>query len=305
MSQDYREFFHDVHDAYPEPPKWIINDWTPVGLKIYGAPPKNFKSTIADSEPAIIAGWECNALPPWASLHRTKDHEMSGPTVILSGQATTGELNYLYNQCLGVKTRPDTIYINDDPWHFKLDSPKRMKSLMSLLEDIDARQVIVDPLQSYVSGNLDDARYVEDILYPWRSWAIKKDASFVVVHHLQKDPVGAEIDELLDPARLRGSGNIFGQADCVFMVRCINRFLGLVRIRAIFKRGQPWDRTMFIGAPGYGETWKVMGQEEITQVDMAVKALKDKGVLATQIAKQLHLKQMEVDDSISKLERNL
>lgn len=300
LSLNYKTLFHDVHDAYAEEPKWIITNWTPVGLKIYGAPPKHNKSTLANSEPCILAGWNCKVLPPWAKLVP----DMGGPSVILSGQATSGEINYLYTKCFKLKTAPETIFINEDPWDFKLDNPKRVKNLFSLLDDINARQLVIDPLQSYVSGNLDDALFVEDILYPLRKWAVSNDASVSVVHHLVKDPPNSKLEELMDPARIRGSGNIFGQADAVMMCRLTNRFIGEEMISAIFKRGAPWLRSMYLGVPGYGENWKEWGQEVMNDLDQKVVKLLNSGCAPSSMHKQLHVKESEVLESLQKIERN-
>ena len=297
---DHRQFFHDVHDAYPEPPKWVIQDLLPVGMTVIGAPPKNFKSTLADALPCIVAGWPCNVLPAWASIVP----EMTGPAVILSGDATTAELNWLFNKGFGLKTTPETIFVNDDPWDFKLDNKKRMHTLFAQLEQLRPRVLLIDPFRKYISGDENDSQYLEEILYPLRKWAISNDSSLILVHHLQKDPIGASIDDLLDPARLRGSGVLFANADCVLMCRCINRFTGLERVNAIFKRGAPWDRTFYLGVPGYGENWKIFGEEEMKEQDLNIKRLATQGAIASQIAKQLHIKQTEVDESIAKILRN-
>lgn len=298
-SINFREYFKDLHDAPAEPIQWIVKDVTPVGLQIFGGAPKSLKSTVANTLPAICAGWGCTSLPPWAELAPG----MGGPSLILSGEATAPELKYLYKDAFKLTTAPGTVLINDDPWDFKLDRRETLTELLSVLNEFQPRLCIIDPLRKFHAGDENDAAFVESILYPIRKWAVANSSAVIVVHHARKEPQGADRDEVMDPSNLRGSNAIFGAADSIIMCRAINRDIGHVRVAAIHKRASGWCRDICVGAPG-NPGWNARGTEIITPLDLRIEKLRNAHGTIEQIAKQLHLKESEVAESINKMLRN-
>jgi hypothetical protein len=296
---DPREYFKDLHYSEAEPIQWVINQVTPVGLQIFGGAPKSFKSMIADALPAMCAKWPISLLPKWAKL----SEGMGGPSILLSGEATSSELAWLYRKGFGCKTEAGVLYINDDPWDFKLDVKERANALLSMLNEVQPRLCIIDPLRKYHSGDENDAAYVETILFPLRKWAVRNSSAIIVVHHARKDYQGQDDADKMDPSNLRGSNAIFGAADSIVMCRCLDRTNGRVRVAAIHKRAQGWCRDLFLGVPGIAN-WKAVGQEVITLQDNNITKLLQQGSTVEQIAKQLHIDPASVNESIDKIERN-
>lgn len=296
---DKWEFFKDLHDAPAEQVQWIVKDILPVGLQIAGGAPKSFKSTLVNAIPAIVAGWSTNQLPKWAKL----EEDMQGPSVLLSGEATASELKWLYTCGFKLKTEAGTVFINDEPWDFKLDIQERLDALLEMLDEVQPRVCVIDPLRKYHSGDENDAAYVEGILYPIRKWAIQNSSAIIIVHHARKESSSQDPDTIMDPSNLRGSNAIFGAADSIIMCRCIDRNVGKLRVAAIHKRAQGWQRDIFLGVPG-NTNWSAIGHESITDMDRNVERLLNQGAIVDQIAKQLHMKSGEVNDCIEKLRRN-
>lgn len=296
---DPREYFKDVHDATAEGVAWIIKDVLPVGLQVAGGEPKSFKSTFVNSFPAIVADWGANQLPQWAEMAG----EMGGPTILLSGEATVSELAWLYRDGFKLKTTPDTIYVNDDSWDFKLDRKETLNALLSMLNEVQPRICIIDPLRKYHSGDENDAAYMEEILYPLRKWAVGNSSAIIIVHHARK--AGKEQDDsmLMDPSNLRGSNAIFGAADSVLMCRCMDRNIGWVRVAAIHKRAPGWCRDIMLGVPG-NQNWASVGHERITDLDRNVERLFNQGAVVSTIARSLKLKESEVNEALDKIKRN-
>ncbi len=296
---DPREFFKDLHDAQSEEVQWIVNQVTPVGLQIVGGAPKSFKSTLTNALPAIVAGWSYNQLPLWAKVA----NDMSGPSVLLSGEATSSELAWLYREGFKIRTQPDTVFVNDDPWDFKLDRKETLNALLSMLNEVQPRLCIIDPLRKYHSGDENDAAFVEGILYPLRKWAVSNSSAIIVVHHARKESSSQDPDSIMDPSNLRGSNAIFGAADSILMCRCMDRTTGRLRVAAIHKRAQGWCRDIFMGVPG-NKNWQAIGREDITAQDLNVQRLLLAHATIEQVAKQLRMKESEVNESIDKMERN-
>lgn len=296
---DPREYFKDVHDAQPESVQWIVNGILPVGLQIIGGAPKSFKSTFTNAIPATIAEWTTTTLPKWGRLAL----DMGGPSIILSGEATASELAWLFRVGYGCKTRPATVFINDDPWDFKLDRKETLNALLSMLNEIQPRLCIIDPLRKFHGGDENDAAFVESILYPLRKWAVTNNAAIIVVHHARKDSIGQDPESLMDPANLRGSNAIYGAADSIIMCRCIDRTIGKLRIAATHKRAPGWCRDIYLGVPG-NTNWSKYGTEVITDLDVNVQRLLLQGAIVSQISKQLHVKEQEINESLEKMERN-
>lgn len=296
---DPREYFKDLHDAQAEQVQWIIEGVLPVGLQIVGGAPKSFKSTLTNAFPAIVAGWSNTIMPKWAKLAP----EMQGPSVILSGEATAADLKWLYSVGYGVKTEPSFIYVNDDPWDFKLDRQETLHALINMLNEVQPRVCIIDPLRKYHSGDENDAAFMETILYPLRKWAVSNSSAIIGVHHARKESAGQDAESLMDPSNLRGSNAIFGAADSIIMCRCVDRNEGRLRVAAIHKRAPGWCRDLLLGVPGHNG-WARTGHEYFGTADKNIERLLLQNCTAEQIAKQLRLKDSEVNDVIEKYRRN-
>lgn len=298
--QDYRAYFKDLHESTAEPTKWVVENLVPVGLQIIGGAPKSFKSTVADTIPALLADWNCQVLPQWCKVSRVTHR----PSIILSGEATAGELKWLYQTGFGLITHSDTIFINDDSWDFKLDVKGRRGTLLRMMDAIQPGYVLIDPFRKYHSGDENDSGYVEELLYDLRKWAVQHEACVGLVHHASKDAPGSDETANMDPSRLRGSSALFGAADSVLMCKCLDRRNGTIRINAIHKRGTSWDRTIKLGVPGFGPFCSRRGEELMKDIDKKVGPLMKEGCDAESIGKQIHMSAGDVQESMDKVRRN-
>lgn len=229
---------------------------------------------------------------------------MGGPSILLSGEATASELAWLYRVGFGCKTEAGTIFVNDDPWDFKLDVKERISALLSMLSEVNPRYCLIDPFRKYHNGDENDAAFMEAILYPLRKWAVANQSAIGVVHHARKDSIAQSEDDKMDPSNLRGSNAIYGAADSILMCRCIDRAGGRIRIAATHKRAPSWCRDIVLGVPGHGG-WQKVGSEHFTDVDLNIQRMVLQGNTGVeQIAKQLRMKSGDVEESLNKVERN-
>ncbi len=291
--------FTDVFEAELEDVCWIVEGLLPRGLSIWGAPPKSGKSSISMVMAALVAGFDCRALPPFMS-HVPED----GKVIAFSYEATAGELRQILEKGLGVIGNANqAILIADDPWKWRLDDEDSVGQMTAWLTELKPKLVILDPLRNFHSLDEKDSGIIS-VLSPMRKWAVENDASFLVIHHTSK-PGEEGQKKVYNANDLRGTSALFGMADGVVMLTPLGgpEEFGHLRMVATFKRAKGWEREVQLAA------WDKLGQqagEPLKDVDRTVLRLLASGGQQTDaIAQQLRAHgPRAVRDSLERLERN-
>lgn len=260
--------FQDVTEFTKEPPKWVINDFIPVGLTMLAGPPKkSYKSTITIIEACLAARWACTALPVWMTC------DLGGPTVIVPYEANGGEILWVLEDGLLLSPEYGYLSIAKSPWEFQLDAPGSMAALLDLLDEREPRVVVLDPLRNAWSGDENDSGAVAQVLGPLVRWSHAREAAVIAVHHINKPPTDAQVKSNAGGMySMRGSGAIPGLADGIVVIEPTQEE-GTIIIHTTFKRGTSWRRVVRLGVPGYG--WPAVGAEVLPDLALAVHHLWD------------------------------
>lgn len=283
--------FTDLGAAQRVETQWVIKDLLPAGLVIIGAPPKEGKSAMAMVMACLVADLNPVVLPPDLS-----SVPFPGKVLVFSYEATAGELKVMVEDGIHVKVPEDgRILVADDPWAWRLDDPDSVAKLLDIVSRHDPRVVILDTFRDMHDKEEKDSGEMVRMLKPIREWAVRANATVLLVHHTVK--VADEVTSF-DAKHLRGSGAIFGKADGVLMMT--RRADGKHYIKAIFKRAKGWERTIQLALYDV----KGSGSEPLEERDVLVlKALKAKATL-THIADQLHCGKQDIVNRCAKLARN-
>lgn len=241
--------FTDVATAVSIPPQWVVSQFLPVGLTIVGGPPKSNKSLLTYAMAALCADYDSHILPADVKAMR------KGPCLFISFEADAGVISHSFRVGAGVELREDGgLQAAMDPDEFRLDTDEGRKLLAEYLSDVYPRILVVDPLRDSHFVDENDSGAMIQVLRPLQRWAFANEAAVVVVHHASKMIDG----ETFDANRLRGSSAIFGKADAVLMLRQWGGREDAIRVKAKFKRGRAWERTLSLGFPGFD--WQAHGE---------------------------------------------
>jgi hypothetical protein len=288
--------FTDVFAAQSVPPQWVIKDLLPPGLIIVGAPPKSGKSTLTMVMAALVAGYKCNAFPPTIS-----EVPETGRVMGFSYEATAGELRHILEAGLKVEGEPDeSILIADDPWAWRLDEPEAVEKMLWWLNEKRPKLAFLDPLRNFHALEEKDSGIIR-LLLPLRTWAVKNDSAFVIVHHSKKP--GEDSNKVYGANDLRGTSALFGIADGVLMLTPTGgaSHFGRLRIQAIFKRAQGWERDIQVAAWGFADK----PQELIGDLGRSVLAMMKQGPITMDEAmRQLRMSAKQTQDTFSLLDRS-
>lgn len=257
VDPSFDEVFVDLGAALIHPPTWLIENLVPPGLVFIGAPPKSSKSTVSLAIALLVAGYKCKALPVTMSKV-----VLGGPVMMFSYEEDAGGLKYIAEQGLKTKVKDNGgIVVCEEPSGFQLDDERGMSRLLYWLNERDPRLVILDPLRNFHSADENDSGQMSRLLSPLRHWALTHEACVMVVHHAKKL---SDDRTAYDNGDLRGSSAMFGMANgvLIFTPKPNNQLL----IKATFKRGASWERTIIFGA--YGATQHQ--HEELTEQEIAV-----------------------------------
>lgn len=284
--------FTDLFEAQLVPPTWVIEDLLPVGLVFVGAPPKSGKSTLTMAMSALVAGFECKALPKFLS-----HAPATGRVQIYSYEATAGELRHMMEFGLRVTGRNDeSIIVADDPWMFRLDDDDGLAKMLGWLDDKKPKLCILDPLRDFHQLEEKDSGGMNRMLRPLRQWAVKNDACVLIVHHTRK--VDDE-KQVYTAADMRGTSALFGIADGVLMLT--PQPSGTVKMQATFKRAKGWDRTLRISAYDFtGLASEVLTQEDNLVWNAVRSGFEDE----EEIIAQVHVGRDRLRNTLAKLDRN-
>lgn len=289
---DMQGVFVDLAAAELEPPRWVVRNVLPVGLHVLVGPPKSQKSTVTLALAALVAGFDCHALPFFMS-----QVEKPGPVLLFSYEALAGEIKYIIERDMNTPVHAGSIWVVDDPWLWRLDDKDGMRRLLKWLDVLDPRVLILDTFRHTHDLREDDSGEMHRMLRPLRAWAIKTDSSVVLVHHTRKmsgDDIREGRDYTANDAR--GSSAVFGLCDGMTVFSPKND--GSVVLDATFKRGASWNRRVKFGA--YGETAAVMW----TDIDRACKAAVEAcpGIHTDDLVEQLGKPRVHVVSSLRTLE---
>lgn len=271
--------------------EWVIKDLLPVGLTIIGAPPKEGKSILSMVMAATVAGLKPVALPDDLRIITEE-----GKVICFSYEADAGELKVMMEDGIHVKIPPDgRILVSTDPWRWRLDEPDSMKELLELFREQEPRVVIMDTFRDMHDFEEKDSGQMVKLLRPIRQWAVEAHASAIMVHHTVK--VDEDV-ETFSAKHLRGSGAIFGKADCVIMMT--KRKDGKHFINTVFKRAKGWERTIQMAVHDVlGSGSEALGERE----ELVLSALASQ-ISVEEIAKAMKIGKQAVVDSCAKLARN-
>jgi hypothetical protein len=289
----YDGVFTDVFSAAIVPPHWIVRDVLPPGLVFLAADPKVGKSSFAAALAALVAGYECKALPPFLSVVNTP-----GPVLIFSAEASAGELRFMLEDGLGVRGSSDAgILVADDPWEFRLDEPGGTAKFLSWCEKRKPRMVVLDPLRNFHSQDENDSGAMYSLLRPLRQWAVENGACLVVVHHTRKATEGTEA---VSVERMRGTSAMFGMVDGAIVMG--DGGGGYADVEATFKRARKWRKKILIAS--YDK--RGMSPTELMDtVDKAVLTALEQGAAdAEEVAKLAKTTPQKVALVLEKLKRN-
>ena len=282
-------FFTDVAEAELKPPAWVIEGLLPPGLVFVAGPPKSNKSTLTMAMAALVAGFECRALPEHLSTVRQQ-----GPVLVFSYEAGAGELRHMLEEGMRVKLIANGgILIADDPFGYRLDDPKALDQMLFWLKTRGPKLVILDPLRDFHQLEEKDSGGMNRLLRHLRQWAIDNDAAFVDVHHARQ---AQEPGAMYTVADMRGTSALFAIADGALILT--PRGNSQLHVDATFKRAPAWAKTIVLGAYG------AQGQEEITLTDRSVWVLLKQGQGVDAIREALKIRKEAVLESISRLQRN-
>lgn len=285
--------FVDVARAELRPPSWIIQDLLPPGLTFLAGPPKSRKSTISAACAALVAEYQCTALPMHLSTVR-----QFGPVLWLSAEALAGEIRHMIEDGLGVgKLEPrEAILVAECPWDFRLDDPGALEKLMYWLKKRDPRLLIIDPLRDFHGGEERDSGVMNRLLRPLRTWAVENDSAVMVVHHTKK--VEQDKDTTYSALDMRGTTALFGIADGVLMLTPRGKEAeGRIFVQATFKRAAGWEKEITLAA--YGASDAV---EHLADIDVRIGTLMASGVTdLADIARQLNVGMSEVMASLARV----
>jgi len=279
--------FIDVARAEIVPPSWIIESLIPPGLTFLAGPPKSKKSTITAAAAALVAEYDCGALPPHLSIVRKK-----GPVLWFSAEALAGEIRHMLED--GLKMGPleprEMILIAEDPWDFRLDDKDGPVRFLKWLQDRCPRLVIIDPLRDFHSLEEKDSGAMNRLLRPIRQWAVENDAAVMVVHHTKK-LADNDRETTYSALDMRGTTALFGIADGVLMLTPRGEsHENRLHIQATFKRARGWEKEIVLAA--YTDT---EAAENISELDTSVHSLISNGVTdVAEIASRLHVGMPEV-----------
>lgn len=221
------------------PPKWIIKGVLPIGLTMFFAPPKNFKSTVLAHWIAKILGKESTLLPEHLS-----QVVKPGPVITIATESQSGVLKFDMLFGLGVHIlESDPLYNQSDPWAFRLDNPMNMKELFYWMDRIQPSLVVFDPLRNSHSADENDAGEMVAIAQPFQQFCIKREIAGMFVHHTKKADKKDKVEDILRADNARGTGSITGLCDGILSQVVLDNTLDLpqLRIAGTLKRGKPFQ----------------------------------------------------------------
>lgn len=247
------EDFIDVNDVYEDDPEWLIKDLLPTGLVLIASPPKSLKSTWAVAMAAQLAG-------AYRTPFKRAIEDQDELVLLLSAEATAPVIRHMLVNDLQAKLPLNGLFrVCDDVVKFRLDKKTGLKRLLHILEKVNPKLCVIDPLRNFHGGDENDSGLMYDILAPLRAWAIANSNAVIVVHHVRKPPTLKVGDEMmpLTPNDMRGSSALFGIADGVIIITPQGK---RSMISTTFKRAASWTKLVQLGV--FGEKGRII--KEIT-----------------------------------------
>lgn len=233
---DYEAEFVDITSVEPLPVEWVLPGLLPVGLHFVGGPPKSLKSALTVALCCRAAGMPCRA-------DQLGGQPQPDPMRVLyfSAEAGAVELADTATGRLGgwAEPRHGALMVASNPWQFRLDSDEGRAKMVTWLNEIEPRMVVIDPLRDFHGLAEKDDGAMNRLLRPLQRWARLVQGAVLVVHHTAK-PREGRTPGPMGPEDLRGSGALWAIADGAIMLTPI-RLGQSARVMAKFKRAGGWE----------------------------------------------------------------
>lgn len=286
--------WQDVGESVVEPPSWLVKGFVPKGLTFFNGPPKSYKSAGLMAAICTILGVPHSVLPP--DLCESGEAADDDDTVMgLSLEATAGVLRHTAKVGFGVDVPSGRLLIVDDPFMFRLDSPSNMAELLTWLSRVKPKLFFVDPLRNAHSLDENDSSGMVGMMQPLQRWAMLNNAAVIVNHHSKKLEDEKGNGRTARASDMRGSSALFGLADGV--ITFTKKSVGVVHLDAVFKRGEPWERTVQLGI------WGAIPTEQIDSLTKTVFEKLAAGKTREEAAAEMHQSKMRITLSMKQLER--
>lgn len=286
--------FVDVHYAKPESPDFVINEVLPVGLTVMSGPPKKaFKSLQAILYSTLCARWKTNALPPWIRAIHT------GPTLLISYEASAGVIHYILEHDLRIKTEPGVIFVAHNAFKFQLDNDEQANLMLDYMYSKMPVLTVFDPFRNMHGLDENDSTTISRLLSPIVQFTHETNSAGLLIHHVNKPSEGKDKSSFYN---MRGSSALQGLADGLITIED-TKVEGNIIINATFKRGLSYRRTIHLGVPGFG--WGDKGFEVLEKDTEKVQQEFNRGnTYPPSLATTLKLSVAQVNESLETLRRN-
>jgi hypothetical protein len=285
--------FDDVGESVLHPPAFVVKNFLPVGVTFLNGPPKSYKSASLLAGCMTAAGIAHRVLPP--DMCELPDEDDEGVVMGLSLEGEAGVLRYNAKVGFGVDIPSNKMWVVSDPFRFRLDNQSNMAELLHYVGKVKPRIFFIDPLRNAHSLDENDSGGMIGMIQPLQRYAVTNNMAIVIVHHSKKLEDEKGNGRTARASDMRGTSALFGLADAV--ITHTKKSVGLVHLDAVFKRGEPWEKTIQLGI------WGAIPTESI---DSLTKQIFDKlasGMTASEVAEAMHLSKLKVSAAITQLLR--
>ncbi len=222
--------------------------------------------------------WEKDENPVWLGQPIVKDH-FKGVCVYFSGEDGPAIIN-ARGELFDPDKRSRRLMFHRTDFRDKAGNESSFPEFLKRLRDMpDVPLMVVDPARKYLTGDENDAGVVSEFFEAIEEFALEKNTSVIVVHHLAKGARPQSAREVLD--ELRGS-QVFidrprvvigmyrdGPHTVVGLAKCnIPPNLGMVTAERVFARNpKTLELIQLPGAEGVRNEF--MTEEELEQLKEA------------------------------------
>lgn len=216
--------------AEPQPAfDWLADGIVPaVGVVLLAGDPKSFK-TLKALQLSVVVG----AGAPVRFLGRDARH---GPVVFVEEEGSRHKLRervQMMSDGLGLGQPPDVHFALHEG--VRLDERTSLALLRSLVQDVQPRLVVLDPLVMLHSGDENKASEMSRVMRGLITLAAENECCVVVVHHVNKPQ--AERKPTRAAQRLRGSSAFAGATDANLIMDRDGDYTA--RLRAEYRDAEP------------------------------------------------------------------
>lgn len=201
------------------------------GRLVIGASPKSLKSMLAINMAYEMAeGWDVLGM-----------FKPRGPMTVLVVEQEIGpygvreRMERIHGNLSG-QLAPYNMYVVSKDLNIRLDTPQGLGILKGYIAQCKPQVLILDPLRKFHMQEEDKSNEMVKIFHELDKLEEEFDLSTIIVHHNVKR---SEWRDPTDPESLRGSGEIFADADSVMMVeKPVKNNDSIVRLHFTLRRAQ-------------------------------------------------------------------